>query len=146
MLWSPSMSMAVNLTMKLAEMAAHALKDCDVDVEILERHHRFKEDAPSGTALKFGQLIAAAMGQTAHRHGREGRPGKRPHAEIGYHAIRVGDNPGEHTIVFGCLGETMELAVRATNRDCYATGALAAAKFLVGKKPSLYGMNDVLGL
>jgi 4-hydroxy-tetrahydrodipicolinate reductase len=146
LLWSPSMSLAVNLTMKLAEMAAKALKDRDADVEILERHHRFKEDSPSGTALKFGEIIAGAMGQTSQRHGREGRPGKRPHDEIGYHAIRVGDNPGEHTIVFGMLGETIELAVRATNRDCYAVGALAAAKFLAGKKPGLYGMNDVLGL
>ena len=146
LLWSPSMSLAVNLTMKLAELAGTALKDSDADVEILERHHRFKEDAPSGTALKFGQIIAGAMGQTAHRHGREGRPGKRPHNEIGYHAIRTGDNPGEHTIVFGMLGETIELTVRASNRDCYAAGALAAAKFLVGKKPGLYGMNDVLGL
>ncbi len=146
LLWSPNMSLAVNLTMKLAEVAARALKDRDADVEILERHHRFKEDAPSGTALKFGQIIAGVMGQTAHRHGREGRPGKRPPHEIGYHAIRVGDNPGEHTIVFGMLGETIELSVRATSRDCYAAGALAAAKFLAGKKPGLYGMNDVLGL
>jgi 4-hydroxy-tetrahydrodipicolinate reductase len=146
LLWSPSMSLAVNLTMKLAELAGKALKDSDADVEILERHHRFKEDAPSGTALKFGQIISGAMGQTAARHGREGRPGKRPHNEIGYHAIRTGDNPGEHTIVFGMLGETIELTVRASNRDCYATGALAAAKFLVGKKPGLYGMSDVLGL
>ena len=146
LLWSPNMSLAVNLSMKLAEVAAKALNDRDADVEILERHHRFKEDAPSGTALKFGQIIAGVMGQTAHRHGRQGRPGKRPHNEIGYHAIRVGDNPGEHTIVFGMLGETIELTVRATNRDCYAAGALAAAKFLVGKKPGLYGMNDVLGL
>jgi len=146
LLWSPNMSLAVNLTMKLAEVAAKALKDRDADVEILERHHRFKEDSPSGTALKFGQIVAGAMGQTAHRHGREGRPGKRPHHEIGYHAIRLGDNPGEHTIVFGMLGETIELSVRATNRDCYVAGALAAAKFLVGKKPGLYGMNDVLGL
>ena len=146
LLWSPNMSLAVNLTMNLAEIAAKALRNRDADVEILERHHRFKEDSPSGTALKFGQIVAGAMGQTAHRHGREGRPGKRPHGEIGYHAIRVGDNPGEHTIVFGMLGETIELTVRATNRDCYAAGALAAAKFLVGKKPGLYGMNDVLGL
>lgn len=146
LVWSPSMSLAVNLTMKLTEIAATALKDCDADVEILERHHRFKEDAPSGTALKFGKIIAGAMGQTVERHGREGRPGKRPHNEIGYHAIRVGDNPGEHTIVFGMLGETIELTVRASNRDCYAAGALAAAKFLEGKGPGLYGMSDVLGL
>ena len=96
--------------------------------------------------MKFGEIIAGVMGQTAARHGREGRPGKRPHNEIGYHAIRVGDNPGEHTIVFAMLGEMVELTVRATNRDCYALGALAAAKFLVGKKPGLYGMKDVLGL
>lgn len=145
-LWSPNMSLAVNLTMKLAEMAATALKDRDADVEILERHHRFKEDAPSGTALKLGQTIAAVMGHDAHRHGRQGRPGKRPHEEIGYHAIRAGDDPGQHTIVFGMLGETIELTVRATNRDCYAAGALAAAKFLVGKPAGLYNMNDVLGL
>ncbi len=146
LVWSPSMSVAVNLTMKLAETAARALKDRDADVEIIERHHRFKEDSPSGTALKFGRLIADAMGQTQQRHGREGRSGKRPHDEIGYHAVRVGDNPGEHTIVFGMLGETIELAVRATSRDCYVPGALAAAKFLAGKKPGLYSMGDVLGL
>ena len=76
----------------------------------------------------------------------QGRPGKRPHEEIGYHAIRVGDDPGQHTVVFGMLGETIELSVRATNRDCYALGALAAAKFLFGRPPGLYGMSDVLGL
>ncbi len=146
--WAPSMSLAVNLTMKLATIAADALKDCPggADVEILERHHRFKKDAPSGTALRFGELIAQVMGQTASRHGREGLVGERPHDEIGYHAIRVGDNPGEHTIVFGMLGETIELTVRATNRDCYAVGALAAAKYVVGKPPGVYTMLDVLGL
>ena len=106
------------------------------DVEIIERHHRFKEDAPSGTALKFGELIAEAMGQQTARHGREGRIGKRPHGEIGYHAVRIGDNPGEHTIIFGLLGETLELTVRASNRDCYAQWRLLAAKFLNGKPPS----------
>lgn len=146
LVWSPNMSLAVNLTMKLAEVAARALCDKNADVEILERHHRFKEDAPSGTALKFGQIISQVMGQTRHCHGREGRPGARPRDEIGYHAIRVGDNPGEHTIVFAMLGEAVELTVRATNRDCYALGALSAAKFVVGKPPGLYGMNHVLGL
>jgi len=145
-LWAPSMSLAVNLTMKLTEIAANALRDKDADVEIIERHHRFKEDSPSGTALKFGKIIADAMGQTAARHGREGRPGKRPHGEIGYHAVRLGDNPGEHTIIFGMLGETLELTVKASNRDCYAQGALAAAKFVAGKPAGLYGMNDVLRL
>lgn len=146
LLWSPNMSLAVNLTMKLAEVAAGALAAHDADVEILERHHRFKEDSPSGTALKFGQIIAGMMGQTVHRHGREGRPGRRAHGEIGYHAIRVGDNPGEHTIVFGMLGETIELTVRASNRDCYAAGALAAAKYLAGKPAGLYALSDMLGL
>lgn len=148
LLMAPNMSLAVNLTMKLASIAAHALKDhpAGVDVEILERHHRMKEDAPSGTALKFGELIAEQMGQQKHQHGREGRPGKRPIDEIGYHAIRTGDNPGEHTIVFGMPGETIELTVRATSRDSYAQGALQAARFLAGKKPGLYSMNDVLGL
>ncbi len=147
-LWAPSMSLAVNLAMKLSDTAARALADhpTGADVEIIERHHRFKEDAPSGTALKFGQIIADAMGQTEVRHGRSGRPGKRPHGEIGYHAVRTGDNPGEHTIIFALLGETLEILVRATSRDCYAHGALAAAKFLAGKPPGLYGMNDVLGL
>lgn len=146
--WAPSMSLAVNLTMKLAAIAGAALKDNPqgVDVEIIERHHRFKEDAPSGTALKFGEIIAGAMGQAQHVHGRHGQTGKRPHGEIGYHAVRTGDNPGEHTIVFGFLGETIELTVKATNRDCYALGALTAAKFLAQQPPGLYGMSDVLGL
>jgi 4-hydroxy-tetrahydrodipicolinate reductase len=146
--WAPSMSLAVNLTMKLATLAAGALRNCPggADVEIVERHHRFKKDAPSGTALRFGQLIADAMGISRQVHGREGQVGQRPHDEIGYHAIRVGDNPGEHTIIFGMLGESIELTVRATNRDCYAVGALQAAKFLVGRSPGIYTMVDVLGL
>ena len=148
MLWAPSMSLLVNLTMKLAETAGAALAphDSGVDVEIIERHHRFKEAAPSGTALKFGELISAAVGANKQVHGREGQVGPRTSGEIGYHAVRVGDNPGEHTIVFGLLGETLELHVSATNRDAYASGALAAANFLVDKPPGWYGMNDVLGL
>jgi 4-hydroxy-tetrahydrodipicolinate reductase len=115
-------------------------------VEIIERHHRYKEDAPSGTALKFGEIISGIMNQSRHVHGRHGRPGKRSPSEIGYHALRAGDDPGQHTIVFGLLGETVELTVRATNRDCYARGALAAAKFIVGQPPGIYTMYDVLGL
>ena len=147
-LWSPSMSLAVNLAMKLSGIAAAALKDhpSGADVEIIERHHRYKEDSPSGTALKFGEIIAAEMGQKQAQHGRHGRPGARPHGEIGYHAVRTGDDPGAHTIIFGLLGETLEIAVRATNRDCYAHGALSAAKFLADKPASLYGIGDVLGL
>jgi 4-hydroxy-tetrahydrodipicolinate reductase len=146
--WAPNMSLAVNLTMKLAEVCAAALKNhpSGADVEIIERHHRFKEDAPSGTALKFGDLIAEKMGLAKASHGRQGMLGVKGQDEIGYHAVRVGDNPGEHTIVFGLLGETIELRVAASNRDCYAQGALIAAKFLVGKEPGLYSMYDVLGL
>ncbi len=146
--FAPSMSTAVNLVMKLTEIAGRVLRNypSGVDVEIIERHHRFKEDAPSGTALKFGEIVASAMGQSEHIHGREGRTGKRTLREIGYHAVRTGDNPGEHTIIFGMLGEMIELRVAASNRDCYAQGALLAAKWLVGKPPGLYGMNDVLGL
>ena len=146
--WAPSMSLAVNLTMKLVETAGQALKDhaTGVDVEIIEKHHRFKADAPSGTALKFGEIIAQTMGQTHHQHGREGLVGERPRNEIGYHAVRTGDNPGAHTIHFGMLGETIELNVSASNRDCYASGALAAAKFVASKPPGLYNMFDVLGL
>jgi 4-hydroxy-tetrahydrodipicolinate reductase len=145
---SPSMSLAVNLAMKLVSQAARALRNLPsgVDVEIVERHHRFKEDAPSGTALKFGQIVAHEMGQTDHRHGRHGQTGKRPSSEIGYHALRTGDNVGEHQIVFGMLGETLEVSVRGHTRDSYAYGALAAAKFVAGKPAGLYSMEDVLGL
>lgn len=146
--WAPSMSLTVNLAMKLCEIAGQALAEhpSGADVEIIERHHRFKEDSPSGTALAFGCILAEAMGQSRHTHGREGRPGARPHDEIGYHAVRTGDNPGEHTIVFGLLGETLEIRVAATNRDCYAHGALAAASWLSGQPAGLYNMQDVLGL
>lgn len=144
--WSPSMSLAVNLTMKLVEQAAKALKNLQPDVEILERHHRFKEDSPSGTALKFGEIIASAMDIPNHVHGRHGQCGARPRNEIGYHAIRTGDDPGQHTILFGMLGEIIEMRVAASNRDCYAQGALAAAKFLIDKPAGLYNMFDVLGL
>lgn len=146
--YAPNMSVAVNVAMKLAEQAARALKHVPggADVEIIERHHRFKEDSPSGTALKFGQIIAREMGIQNHVHGRHGMIGKRPHNEIGYHAVRTGDDAGQHTIVFGMLGETIEIRVAASNRDCYATGAIAAAKFLVSQPPGVYSMADVLGL
>jgi 4-hydroxy-tetrahydrodipicolinate reductase len=145
---SPSMSTAVNIAMKLVEQAARAVKSLPsgVDVEIIERHHRFKEDAPSGTALKFGQIVQQEMGQTEVVHGREGQVGKRPRNEIGYHAVRTGDNVGEHTIIFGMMGETLEVYVRGHTRDSYAYGALAAAKWLAKQPPGLYGMADVLDL
>jgi 4-hydroxy-tetrahydrodipicolinate reductase len=146
LLMAPNMSLAVNVLMKLVGQAALALKGKGFDVEILERHHRFKKDAPSGTALHFARIVQEAMGQTELRHGREGLVGERPEHEIGIHAIRVGDNVGEHTIVFSTLGETLELTHRAHARDCYARGALQAAKFLADRPPGCYTMNDVLGL
>ena len=147
--WAPSMSTAVNLTMKVVQQITETLKGVSggVDIEILERHHRFKADAPSGTALRFGELIAEKLGgDVKHVHGREGETGQRTRNEIGYHAIRVGDNPGEHSIVFGMLGERIEINVAASNRDCYAAGALTAAKWLQGQPNGLYNMFDVLGL
>lgn len=145
---APNMSLAVNATMKLVREAARILRQVPggVDVEVLERHHRYKEDAPSGTALKFGEIVAEEMGQTDHVHGREGRIGQRPRHEIGYHALRVGDNVGEHTIVFGMPGEMIEVTVRGQTRDSYAVGALLAAKFLSRHSAGLYSMDDVLGL
>jgi 4-hydroxy-tetrahydrodipicolinate reductase len=143
---APNMSLAVNLLMKLVGQAAVALKGHGFDVEILERHHRFKKDSPSGTALHFARIVQEAMGQTTLRHGREGLVGERPGHEIGVHAIRVGDNVGEHTIIFSTLGETIELTHRAHARDCYARGALQAAKFLANKPVGRYSMDDVLGL
>jgi 4-hydroxy-tetrahydrodipicolinate reductase len=145
---APSMSMAVNVVMKLVSEAARVLRNNadGVDVEIIERHHRFKEDAPSGTALQFGRIVAEQMGQENHVHGREGRVGQRPLNEIGYHAVRTGDNVGEHTIVFGMMGETIDLTVRGHTRDSYAYGALAAAKYVVQQGAGMYSMADVLGL
>jgi 4-hydroxy-tetrahydrodipicolinate reductase len=147
-LQSPSMSVAVNIAMELVGRAATLLarSDSRADVEIVECHHRHKEDAPSGTALKFGTIVRDAMGQVGEAHGRTGRTGARPADEIGYHAVRAGDNPGEHTILFGLDGESLAVNVRATGRDCYARGALAAAAFLIGRPAGLYSMRDVLGL
>jgi 4-hydroxy-tetrahydrodipicolinate reductase len=145
-LMAPNMSLAVNVLMKLVGEAAELLRGRGFDVEILERHHRFKKDSPSGTALHFARIVLEAMGQTELRHGREGLVGERPAHEIGVHAIRVGDNVGEHTILFSTLGETLELTHRAHSRDCYARGALQAAKFLADRPAGRYTMADVLGL
>lgn len=145
-LMAPNMSLAVNVLMTLCRQTAQLLKDRGFDVEILERHHRFKKDSPSGTALHLARLIQEGMGQTELRHGREGILGERPSHEIGVHAIRVGDNVGEHTVVFSTLGETLEITHRAHARDCYVRGSLQAAKFLANRPAGRYSMNDVLGL
>jgi 4-hydroxy-tetrahydrodipicolinate reductase len=146
LLMAPNMSLAVNVLMYLCKQTGTLLKGHNFDVEILERHHRFKKDSPSGTALHIAGILQDVMGQTELRHGREGLVGERPPDEIGVHAIRVGDNVGEHTIIFSTLGETLEITHRAHARDCYVRGALQAAKYLAGKQAGRYTMNDVLGL
>lgn len=146
LLMAPNMSLSVNVLFQLVRQAASLLKDKGFDVEIIERHHRFKKDAPSGTALQFARIVQEVMGQTEVRHGREGLVGERPPHEIGIHALRTGDNVGEHTVIFSTLGESLELVHKGHSRDSYARGALLAAKFLATKPAGRYTMNDVLGL
>jgi len=146
--FAPNMAVGVNVTSRLAEIAARSLGD-DYDVEIIEAHHHHKVDAPSGTALMLGEVVAAALGRDpakAFVHGREGDVGARKPKEIGFHAIRGGDLVGEHTVMFIGTGERIEVSVKSSSRATYATGALRAAKFLKDKKNGLYDMKDVLGL
>jgi 4-hydroxy-tetrahydrodipicolinate reductase len=144
-LFAPNMSLVVNLLFKLTRLAAEALKGKGFDAEIIERHHRYKKDSPSGTAVRFGEIIREVQG--GHFvHGREGLVGERTPDEIGIHAVRGGDNVGEHAIIFTTLGETLELVHKGHNRDSYARGALLAAKYLANRPAGRYTMNDVLGL
>lgn len=143
LLIAANFSKAVNLLFRLAEQAAKTL-GASADIEIVERHHHFKKDAPSGTALKIADVVANALGTRQFAHGRHGQVGERPKGEIGLHALRTGDNPGEHTIVFGLMGECLEISHRALNRDGFALGAIDAAKFLAGKPPRLYSMSDLV--
>ncbi|MCI0379313.1 MAG: 4-hydroxy-tetrahydrodipicolinate reductase [Gemmataceae bacterium] len=145
-LFAPNMSLVVNVLYQLVREAAKLLRDKDYDIEIIERHHRFKKDSPSGTALHFARVIQEAMGEMPMRHGREGLVGERPPREIGIHAVRAGDNVGEHTILFSTLGETMELVHKGHTRDAYVRGALQAAKFLANRPAGRYTMDDVLGI
>jgi 4-hydroxy-tetrahydrodipicolinate reductase len=141
-------AVGVNAVYKLADTAARVLGD-GYDVEIIEAHHRHKVDAPSGTALKIGEVIASALKRDLSKdakHGRKGDTGERPAKEIGFHAIRGGDIVGEHTVVFAGAGERVEITVRSQSRMTYATGAVRAAKWLRGKPAGLYDMFDVLGL
>ena len=147
--FSPNMSLGVNLLFALVQEAAAALKGQGYDIEIIERHHRRKKDSPSGTALGLGEAAAAGSGwnlQQVAVHGREGLVGERPAEQIGFHAIRGGDFVGDHTVVFAADGESLELSHRATSRDTFALGALRAASWLAGKPAGLYTMRDVLGL
>jgi len=146
--FSPNFAIGVNVVFRLAQTAAAALGDA-YDVEIVEAHHRHKVDAPSGTALKLGELVAEALGRDLGKvatHGRSGDTGERPARAIGFHAIRGGDIVGEHTVIFAGAGERVEIAVRSYSRMTYAAGALRAAKWLRGRAPGLYDMFDVLGL
>ena len=139
-------AVGVNVTYKLAETAAKILGDA-YDVEIVEAHHRHKVDAPSGTALHLGQIVAQALNRPLQAvHGRKGDIGERKPKEIGFHSIRGGDIVGEHSVIFAGSGERVEVTVRSQSRATYAAGALRAAKWLKDRKPGLYGMGDVLGL
>ena len=146
--FSPNMSVGVNLAFRVLALMARALGDA-YDVEITEIHHRLKKDAPSGTAAKMAEVIAEALGRRlddAAVYGRHGLVGERGAKEIGVHALRGGDIAGEHTVVFSTLGERLELTHRAHSRDTFAHGALRAARWVRTAAPGLHSMHDVLGL
>jgi len=145
---APNMSVAVTLAFKVLAIMAKALGD-DYDVEITEIHHRFKKDAPSGTAVRMAEVVAEALGRDLDQvgvYGRQGLPGERTGKEIGVMSLRSGDVVGEHTVSFGTLGERLELTHRAHSRDTFARGALRAVRWMVGRPPGLYSMHDVLGI
>ncbi len=144
---SPNMSVGVNLMFRVAADVARVLGE-DYDVEIVETHHRFKKDAPSGTAVKLADVVASALGRDMGQvgvYGRKGMVGERTRGEIGVFAMRSGDVVGEHTLVFGGIGERLEITHRAHSRDTFARGAVRAAAWALGKPPGLYDMADVLG-
>jgi len=146
--FSPNMSVGVNATFKLLEMAAKMMNR-GYDIEIIEAHHRHKVDAPSGTALKMGETIAAALGEKLADvavYAREGHTGERRTGSIGFATVRGGDIVGDHTVTFAGLGERVEITHRAHSRDTFARGAVRAAEWVVGRVPGLYDMMDVLGL
>jgi 4-hydroxy-tetrahydrodipicolinate reductase len=146
--FAPNMSVGVNVMFKLIEMASKAMHE-QYDIEIIEAHHKMKVDAPSGTALRMGEIAAKASGTTLDESGvfsREGAIGKRKAGSIGFSTIRGGDIIGEHTIMFAGAGERIEISHKSASRTNYAEGALRAAAFLRGRKNGLYDMADVLGL
>ncbi|MBI5450051.1 MAG: 4-hydroxy-tetrahydrodipicolinate reductase [Gammaproteobacteria bacterium] len=146
--FAPNMSVGVNLCFKLLDIAARVLGD-EVDIEVIEAHHRDKVDAPSGTALRMGEVVASALGRELKDcavYGREGRTGRRDRHTIGFETIRAGDIVGDHTVMFAALGERVEITHKASSRMTFASGALRAALWLRGQKPGLYDMQDVLGL
>lgn len=145
---APNMSVGVNLCFKLLDVAARALGD-SVDIEIIEAHHRNKVDAPSGTAVRMGQIIAGALGRNLADcavYGREGHTGIRERKTIGFETIRAGDIVSEHTVMFAGEGERIELTHRGTSRANFAAGAVRAARWAVSQPPGMYDMQDILGL
>ena len=146
--FAPNMSVGVNVTLKLLEVAAKML-DTGYDIEIIEAHHRHKVDAPSGTALKMGEVIAGALGQSLKDvavYAREGHTGERKSGSIGFATIRGGDIVGDHTVLFAGEGERIEISHKSSSRQSYAQGSIRAARFLEKKTSGLFDMQDVLGL
>jgi 4-hydroxy-tetrahydrodipicolinate reductase len=146
--FSPNMSMGVNVMFRIIQDVARVLGP-EYDIEILEAHHRLKKDSPSGTAVKMGELIAQAVGRNFGQvgvYGRKGMVGERTRDEIGMQVIRAGDIVGEHTVLFGGIGERLEITHRAHSRDNFARGAVRAALWVVNQPNGLYDMQDVLGL
>ncbi len=146
--FAPNMSVGVNLCFKLLDIAARVLGD-DVDIEVIEAHHRHKVDAPSGTALRMGEVVAEALGRNLDEcavYGREGVTGERDRKTIGFETIRAGDIVGDHTVMFAGIGERVEITHKASSRMTFANGAIRAALWLEDKKTGLYDMQDVLDL
>lgn len=146
--FAPNMSVGVNITLRLLEIAGRYLSE-GFDIEVIEAHHRHKVDAPSGTALKMGEVVAQAAGRNFSkdaRFSRHGHTGERPAQEIGFSTIRGGDIVGDHTVLFAGTGERIEITHKSSSRATYAHGALRAAKFLMGHNAGLFDMQDVLGL
>ena len=146
--FSPNMSVGMNLMFRIVQDVAKVLGP-DYDIEILEAHHRLKKDSPSGTAVRLGELIASAVGRNFSQvgvYGRKGMVGERTKEEIGMQVVRAGDIVGEHTVLFGGIGERLEIVHRAHSRDNFARGALRAALWVVSQPNGLYDMQDVLGL
>ena len=146
--FAPNMSVGVNLCLKLLDMAARVMGD-DVDIEIVEAHHRHKVDAPSGTALRMGEVVADALGRDLKEcavYGREGQTGERDRKTIGFETIRAGDIVGEHTVMFADIGERVEITHKASSRMTFAKGAARAAEWIMAHDKGLFDMQDVLGL
>lgn len=148
MVFAPNMSVGVNLCFKLLNIAARVMGD-DVDIEIIEAHHRHKIDAPSGTAIRMGEVVADSLGRNLADcavYGREGQTGARDRKTIGFETIRAGDIVGDHTVMFAGLGERVEITHKASSRMTFANGAVRAAQWLATKEKGLFDMQDVLNL